>query len=73
MQSPGKNDRILPKRGGFFCCPYCSKIPAARLLKVTDQTVAARVPLYCPKCRRVIVVDVIRGQAYECASPDRSE
>lgn len=64
---------MLPKRGGFFCCPYCEKIPAARLLKVTDDTVAVALRLYCPKCRREIVVDVIRGQAYECASPVRSE
>lgn len=72
MQSDNKSGRMLPIRGGFFCCPYCDKIPAERLLRVTDSTVAARVPLYCKKCRREILADVYRGQAFECASPDRS-
>ena len=73
MQNQPESVRMLPKRGGFFCCPTCDKIPATRLIKADRETVAAHLRLYCPKCRREFVVDIIRGQALECASPDGSK
>ena len=59
MQSEPIHSRILPKRGGYFCCPSCGKV----LMRAIGATVAADVPLYCKKCRREIIVDVYRGQA----------
>ena len=69
MQSGRICDRILPKRGGYFCCPYCT----GKLIKDTPGTEARALPTWCRKCKREILIDIHRGQSYISQSPDATE
>lgn len=42
----------------WILCPLCGE---KTRLKVTDETVVIRLPLYCPKCRRETTVDIKKG------------
>lgn len=70
MQFPTSCGKMLPKRGGFWCCPYCEPGRQRKLLRIVDGMNAVNVPLYCAKCNREILVDVYRGQCFESPSPD---
>lgn len=68
MQDVLKNGIILPRKGGFVCCPYCS----TKLLKPAPATEAERLPVWCRGCKREILIDIHRGQSYLSRSPGRS-
>ncbi|MBQ6397004.1 MAG: hypothetical protein IJI06_02525 [Oscillospiraceae bacterium] len=59
---------MLPKRGGFFCCPGCG----SKVIRADVQTDAERLPVYCRKCKRELLIDIHRGQSFESRSPDQS-
>ena len=59
---------MLPKKGGFICCPHCG----AKLIKPAPDTVAARLPVWCRDCRREILIDILRGRSFESRSPGKS-
>lgn len=60
MQSVCDHGKILPTRGGFFCCPYCG----GKLLEIDPETEAKAVPVYCKKCRRTLRVDIHKSQSH---------
>ena len=68
MTLPGNCGKILPKRGGFVCCPYCG----GKLQKISPATEAERLPAWCRKCKREILIDIHRGQSFESRSPGQS-
>ena len=70
MQSQPNCGKILPKRGGYWVCPYCEPGRQRKLLRIVPGMNAVNVPLYCNKCNREILVDVYRGQCFESPSPD---
>lgn len=59
---------MLPKRGGFFCCPGCG----SKVIRADAKTDAERLPVYCRKCKRELLIDIHRGQSFESRSPDQS-
>lgn len=61
-----KRGKLIPNRGGYIGCPYCSN---KKLLRVQDSTEAAGLPVYCRKCQREILIDIHRGQSYLSQSP----
>jgi len=46
----------------FVCCPLCGGKTRAKLL---PETVLINYPLFCPKCKREIVISAERGQIVE--------
>lgn len=69
LQMCEKSGILLPKRGGFFCCPGCG----SKLIKADAATNAERLPVYCRKCKRELVITIRRGQSFESRSPDQSD
>ena len=59
---------MIPKRGGFACCPYCG----GKLQKISPATEAVQLPAWCRKCKREILIDIHRGQSFESRSPGQS-
>lgn len=57
---------MLPKRGGFICCPH----DGGKLIKIDASTEAERLPVFCRKCKRELIIDIHRGQSYLSQSPD---
>lgn len=70
MQSQTIRGKMLPVRGGYWCCPYCEPGRQRKLLRIVPGMNAVNVPLYCNKCNREILVDVYRGQCVESPSPE---
>ena len=66
MQTPEDRVRLLPSRGGFARCPYCG----GKLLTISPDTEAERLPVWCRKCRRELRIDILRGQSFLSQSPD---
>ena len=66
MQSQTNRGKLLPTKGGFVCCPYCS----GKLQKISQRTTATGLPAYCRKCKREILIDIVRGQSFQSQSPD---
>ena len=69
MTSDPIRGRMLTKKGGFACCPYCGK----KLLRVTPDTEAEALPVQCRQCKRELILNIHRGQSFESRSPGRSE
>ena len=68
MTPAEKCGRMLPKKGGFACCPYCG----GKLQRISPATRAERLPAWCRKCKREILIDIDRGQSFESRSPGQS-
>ena len=60
MQSTRKCDSIVVK-DGWITCPECGR--NHRLLRITPETEAHGLPVYCRTCRREIVLNIERGQS----------
>ena len=54
-------------KDGWINCPEC-RLPH-RLLRITDETEAKNLPVYCRKCKKTIVFNIERGQSVERWSP----
>lgn len=68
MTSQRKFGKMLTTKGGFICCPYCG----GKLQKISPATEAERLPAWCRKCKREILIDIHRGQSFESRSPEQS-
>lgn len=62
-----KNRDILPVVNGWIACPECRR--NHRLLKITDDTEASNLRVYCRTCRTEIILDIARGQSVKRQSP----
>jgi len=69
LQTPEDRVRILPRKGEYACCPYCG----GKLLRVTPETEAQRLPCWCRKCKREILIDILRGQSFKSQSPESTD
>lgn len=69
LQNLRESGKLLPKRGGFFCCPGCG----SKLIKADAATEAEALPVYCRKCKRELRIEIHRGQSFESRSPGQSE
>lgn len=66
LQSDAAYD-ILPVVSGWIACPACRR--NHRLLKITDETEAHSLRVYCRTCRTEIILDIERGQSVKRQSP----
>lgn len=66
MQNAKKPD-ILPVVDGWITCPECRR--NHRLLRITNNTEAHRLPVYCRTCHNEIILDIERGQSVKRQSP----
>ena len=69
MNPTAEHGKMIPKRGGYIGCPYCSN---SKLLRVPDMTEARALPVYCRKCSHEILIDIHRGQCSRSPSPDET-
>ena len=53
-----ENGIIFPIAGGFLSCPHCGK---QKLLRVTQETEARALPVYCKHCRREYKIEIRRA------------
>jgi hypothetical protein len=60
-----KHGKILPTRNGFAVCPCCGH----KLIRLTPQTSAEQLPIYCRKCREYLTVNIDRGQCFFSPCP----
>lgn len=51
----------LPVENGWITCPRCRR--NHRLLRITDDTEAHDLRVWCRSCRREIILDIARGQS----------
>lgn len=63
LQTPEKNDRILPTRGGYLLCPYCGH----KIKRIAIDEAADRVLVYCRarECKREFYVKIYNGRCFE--------
>ncbi len=54
-------------KDGWISCPVCHR--NRHLLRITDETVAENLPVYCRDCKQTIVLNIARGQCVERRSP----
>ncbi|MCI9402207.1 MAG: hypothetical protein HFF04_00850 [Oscillospiraceae bacterium] len=66
MTDSVKRDKIDVK-DGWITCPVCRR--NRHLLRITDDTVAQNLPVYCRDCKETIVLNITRGQSVERRSP----
>lgn len=66
MQDHFKRDKLTVK-DGWIACPNCRR--NKRLLRITVDTEARGLPVYCRDCKAEIILDIARGQSVERRSP----
>lgn len=58
---------LLPERGGFVGCPYCSN---RKLLRREPTTEVSDLPVLCRTCKRELLITIRRGQRPRAQSPN---
>ena len=66
LQTQGKSDILYSVRDGFLICPTCRR--NKRLLKISPETKAHGLIVYCRDCKNEIRVDIDHGQCFESRS-----
>lgn len=51
----------------WICCPQCS---SKTKVKVYEETVLVKFPLYCPKCKKEFMVNVVKLKMVLSDEPD---
>lgn len=59
----GPSCGILVSKDGWVTCPACHR--NKRLLRITPDTEAHALPVYCRDCKTEIVLNITRGQSVE--------
>lgn len=59
-------DRILPTAGGYLVCPRCRR--NKHLLKLSAETEARGLIVYCRDCKTEFKINISQGQCYESRS-----
>ncbi len=57
----------LVVKDGWVTCPQCHR--NHRLLRITQETEARDLHVYCRTCRKEVVLNIARGQSVERQSP----
>lgn len=66
MSKPAKDGKLIVK-DGWISCPVCKR--NKRLLRITPETEARGLPVFCRDCKAEIILDIVRGQSVERRSP----
>ena len=54
-------------KDGWITCPECRR--NRHLLRITDETEAKNLPVYCRDCKKTSALNIARGQSVERRSP----
>lgn len=60
MHAEAKGAKLVTK-DGWITCPVCRR--NHRLLRITEETEAHGLPVYCRTCRTEIFLDIEKGQS----------
>ncbi len=66
LQSKTKCDTMLLVRDGYLICPRCRV--NKKVCKITPDTTAHNMPVFCRKCKLEIKIDIDKGQCFESRS-----
>lgn len=66
MQTTVKTDTLAVKNG-WISCPNCRR--NKRLLRISPETEAHGLQIYCRDCKTEIFLDIAKGQSVERRSP----
>lgn len=50
---------LITAQDGFIECPSCGK----KIQRITRETTAEHLPLWCPRCRREIMIEIQRDRS----------
>lgn len=56
------------KRAYWLCCPICEKKTKTRIY---EDTVLINYPVYCTKCRKEIIINVVKLKIVISDEPDK--
>lgn len=59
MSFAGESDILITAESGWFACPFCKK----KLQRFTADTEAKHLPIWCPRCRREVTVEIRRDRS----------
>jgi len=51
----------LSVKDGWVTCPVCGR--NHRLLRISDETEACGLPVYCRTCRSEVILNIAKGQS----------
>lgn len=66
MQAGNESVKLVVK-DGWISCPVCGR--NHHLLRITSETEARGLPVYCRTCKQEIILDIERGQSVKRQSP----
>ncbi len=66
MRAKNECGTLVPK-DGWITCPVCRR--NKRLLRITPDTQADCLPVFCRDCKTEIILHIERGQSVERRSP----
>lgn len=58
-----KSDMMLTVKDGWLRCPRCRQ--GKRLLRITPETRAENLQVFCRDCKSEIIVNIDKGECYE--------
>lgn len=65
MRVEGNHGKLLAVKDGFLVCPHCRY---KKMQRVPLRTTARRLPVWCPKCKHEVIVDIEQGRSFESRS-----
>ena len=54
-----KSDILISAKDGWITCPICHK----KLQRITQDTEAEHLPIWCPRCRQEYTVEIRRDRS----------
>lgn len=57
----------LTVKDGWLACPVCKR--NRHLIRITPETEAQALPVFCRTCKNEIILDIDRGQSVKRRSP----
>ena len=67
MQAKREHGTLVPVKDGWISCPVCRR--NKRLLRISADTEARGLPVFCRDCKTEVILDIARGQSVERRSP----
>ena len=65
MQVTQKDGKLCAVRNGWLLCPACGR---SRVLRVYPETRGETISVYCKKCGRESLVNIVESQSHESQS-----
>lgn len=62
LHTSEKCAKMLTVKDGWLSCPVC--LQNRKVLRITPQTTAKNLTVFCRKCKSELQVDIDKGQCY---------